>query len=178
MDREQRKAWIVFRHAAHSALRAGYVAEPAGSRIIQLLVLPALGGSVCCIEARTLRRQTSGYLLATLRWEYEQDTDRIRAWQTASPPIDRPQPTITSRTQVRQDEIVERLLNQLRSAQIPAWVDDRHAGLDGTSYELALGEGFCYVRYHWWAELPESWQPLAPTVNAILDLSEKAFGPL
>ncbi len=178
MDRVQQKDWIVFRQAAYSALRAGYVAEPAGSRIIQLLVLPALRGPVCCIETRTLRRQSSGYLLATLRWEVEQDADRIRAWQTANRLTDRPQPTITSRTQVRHDEIVERLLNQMRSAQIPAWVDDRHSGLDGTSYELALGEAFCYVRYHWWAELPESWQPLAPIVSAILDLSEKTFGAL
>jgi hypothetical protein len=69
----------------------------------------------------------------------------------------------------------EAILSRLRSVRIPLTLAQMSAGLDGTSFELAVGNFFCNARIGWWCKLPNEWQELAPIVTELEQLMESTW---
>jgi hypothetical protein len=44
-------------------------------------------------------------------------------------------------------------------------------GLDGTTFELRIADGFTGAHYKWWCGLPEGWEALGEIANALLRLA-------
>jgi hypothetical protein len=42
-------------------------------------------------------------------------------------------------------------------------------GLDGTTYELNISNGFNSIVYHWWEELPASWEDLGKFTAKLIE---------
>jgi hypothetical protein len=49
-------------------------------------------------------------------------------------------------------------------------------GLDGTSYELTIEDGFAEARYRWWMTPEEGWRPLMEISGMLLHLGSRVSG--
>ena len=70
---------------------------------------------------------------------------------------------------------VENLFNRFRAISVPLAFQNQSIGLDGTSYELALGNYMYHSRIHWWSQLPPPWRALQPVVTELLELFEHTW---
>jgi hypothetical protein len=61
----------------------------------------------------------------------------------------------------------------------PSWLEmpkpDDSIGIDGTSYEVVVGDGFRWSRHHWWEKPPEGWEPLADFIHDMKQVIESHF---
>ena len=67
---------------------------------------------------------------------------------------------------------VEDMTTRLFSTPVPLLTRNKHFGLDGTSYELGLGDTWANVRFHWWDQAPPEWKIIEETVMPLLKTLE------
>jgi len=82
------------------------------------------------------------------------------------------EPTIETETIELSSDLVDSFLDRFRSITLPAFVDLKSIGCDGTSYEFCFGRYFLSARYHWWETPPDEWKPLSEAVSEILKYLE------
>jgi hypothetical protein len=174
MESEQLEEWRTLQKSAKAILRKGYTGNHPGSRVFQLLIIPSFTSAVS-IEAYAQSEDTNDYWFVRMLWEWDKDYEKFRT------PVERLRhpfplsPTIKSEMLILKDIFPGRIIQKLRSVQIPAWVESKAIGLDGTMYELLLGEGYLEVRYSWWECPPTEWKPLAEIATSIQEFAEKIF---
>lgn len=76
-------------------------------------------------------------------------------------------PTIEETQVSIQAEQFTKLLSKAGIVTIPAHIASHRFGLDGTSYELVLGENFVEARFRWWHKAPRGWEPLSDLFGEI-----------
>lgn len=159
MERENQIEWIRFQDTALEILRK--IKHERGRRLLQLLVIPSFE----IVNSYNIFRiishnQPTSYLVKTVNWRYDLDLEKFRT------PLERLKypatlvPTLESKSSPITAETVEQILDQFRHISLPMWTDNKALGLDGTSYEIQLGDGFLLSRFHWWHEQPTEWQQL------------------
>lgn len=136
-----------------------------GSRLLQILYLPSFDPTVSyevfhLTTFDTIKHEfeKSFHLLRTI-WRMDLD---MKTWHTLL------QPTFEFKHIPINKDVVDTLYVDFQK-QIPIWfyptVEDDYLGNDGTNYELAFGGGFLSVRYNWWSDKPDGWQPLYDAVD-------------
>jgi hypothetical protein len=50
-------------------------------------------------------------------------------------------------------------------------------GLDGTTFEVVLGDWPGRAQYRWWTYVPEGWEPLEDFVREFTQLVDRSLGP-
>ena len=125
---------------AHRQLREGDLQTAPGDRVLQFLELPSLGYPSVLNVYKIEKQQ---YCVS-----------RTMKNQTIRAPLNR--------------EEFERHYLQLCSQSLPSLLPSTHFGLDGTSYELAVGNIWLGWRLNWWEELPEQWGHLKNVVTEMI----------
>jgi hypothetical protein len=166
VDREQIDEFCTVRESAHAALRLGpRIDRHRSLPLCQFLILPSfencISWDVLKLDSRDSGAQTRLYRSC---WRNDADTEAFRS------PVERLKhprpysPTLETDWVLIEKDKLESILSRFRTIRIPLTLTTSHAGLDGTSFELALGDAFCNARITWWCELPEEWKELRPVV--------------
>lgn len=72
----------------------------------------------------------------------------------------------------------EIFLTYVHQTRLPPLIRMSHAGEDGTSYKLTIGNSPSQVTYTWWVEPPSEWLRLGEISNMMIDIvrrSKKRF---
>ena len=179
--------WEAFRSLALTAVRTGFIPKTTdgehAERLFQIVELPSFdtvtGWEIFRITARDAN-ESSRYILARTRWEQKQDVGmfyhpierltmlRLKYLKRLSPAL-----TFTMHL-LRGDNAreVENASNRLLSTPVPLLLAGKRFGLDGTSYELGVGDSWAGVRFHWWEQTPPEWTILGETVMPLLKTLE------
>jgi hypothetical protein len=159
MEREHTEEWLGLQGLALETLRAS--SHKDGIRCLQLLVMPSFEPAISYEIYKALsRRQLRGYFAVITRWRRDVDAEKFRT------PIERLKyprplnPTFESKSFELTPEFVNGILDRFKAVSVPALTDMETLGLDGTIYEVGLGDSFHWSRFHWWEELPAEWQSL------------------
>lgn len=135
-----------------------------GTRALQLLELPSFDPVVSYeiineshFNLETSKLNTQYRLLKTV-WVMDKDLKRLGKEGKSNFT-----PTIEYAHAALPVETVNNLFKDFQQ-HIPIWfyltVEEDYMGCDGASYELALGNPFLGVRYHWWSDKPDEWMPI------------------
>jgi hypothetical protein len=170
MDAEQLKEWIDFERRAIQLVRKGNVPDEIGvMRLFQVLILPSFDEAVSWDVCR--EQSTSGdrrYFAVQTRWKRQVD---MKMFETPVERLRHPKalyPTLGANTFEISSDAVERFLDKLRTATIPAYVEAKSIGADGTRYELSFDDYFVGARYSWWEEPPDEWKEIGVAVLMFL----------
>jgi hypothetical protein len=119
-------------------------------------------------------RDREGHLwVARAVWQMGADMHRLRLAGADAGPFD---PTVDVARGEAHGAAFDRLLRALARASVPGVPPPGASGLDGTSYELALGDDYwTWVRYAWWSKPPEGWEPVARFLDGFVRLAEAAI---
>jgi len=172
VDREQMDEFYAVREWAFDALRRGTAIDrPRSVRVCQFLILKSFENSISWDVIKD-GAQTRLYRSC---WRMDVDS------QAMSSPVERfkrPRPyspTLETHWVLVETEKLEAILSRFCGIRIPLTLATAPLGLDGTSFELAVGDLFCNARIGWWCDLPEEWQELRPLVAELESLFESAW---
>ena len=178
MDREQMDEFYAIRESAYNALRFGTLIERHRSvPVCQLLILPSFENPVSWDVIKIVSRHEAAQTrLCRSTWQMEVDE------QAMSSPVERLRhprpykPTLETDWVLVDATRLEAILSRIRGIRIPLMLAESHVGLDGTSFELAIGgDCFCNARIGWWCDMPKEWQELAPVVAELERLFESTW---
>jgi hypothetical protein len=178
MDKEQQTEWRRLREVAVSTLRSGdYLKNHSGLLVAQILFLPSFQS---CKSWNFFRRPEKGtlppdhFVLLAL-WNREIDFQKFR---TPTERLKYPlkiQPTIEISELEIESGVIAEWLEKLSQVQIVAGVQSMPLGVDGTSYEVALGTSpWAFSRIGWWEQPPPEWQELGRVTNELMSYLEGA----
>ena len=145
-------------------------------RVVQLLILPSLLVSAeksYEIFELTSNGNASGFMGARLIWEHETDRANLKPPPEKSELAHQLEPTISSQIVSLPLEQTTTLVDELTHLHLP--VDPSPSDcfvLDGTSYEMTLGDPESWVKYHWWESPPLEWSDLGEIAERIVTLIE------
>lgn len=167
MDKEHFEEWGRLRDSTLNILRAGICKH--GIRLLHLLAIPTFGPSISYeINKSQKRHEPPSYYLTSTLWRYDIDVAKFDS------PIERlrhPQslpPTLEIQSFEVADEFVNCTIDKFKAISIPMLINTNALGLDGTSYEIGLGEGLIWSRFHWWGNPPSEWQQLGAVFHDTL----------
>ena len=105
-------------------------------------------------------RELNSALLVEAVWLLDIDAEKFRDPMTRLRYPQVIQPTISVRVSSVAEELLLSTVSELGALVLPADPGPAPLVIDGTSYEIAAGEGFAFVRYHLTDSPPERWLPL------------------
>lgn len=177
MDREQMDEFNALRESAFDALRLGTCIDRHRSvPVCQLLILPSFENPISWDVIKVASRQ-GGAQNRLYRSCWRMDLDS----QAMSSPVERLQhprpfkPTLETEWVLIDSGKLTAILARLQGIRIPIAPSSAHAGCDGTSFELAVGDFFSNARIGWWCDLPEQWHELRTVIVELERLFESAW---
>ena len=169
MEQEQYNEFSQLQEAVTAKLRSStYRTDHVIRRQIQILVLPSFDDPYVWEVFQKGRRNDINYELVHVCWR--RDFDRV-AFESPVNRLKYPhafKPTIETRIAMIASETIINFLHHFRQIAVPLAVPDAPAGLDGTSYELAVGTFWCSARIRWWVRLPSQWAQLQSPLDSLL----------
>jgi hypothetical protein len=127
------------------------------------ILLPARSADLPGVAARTIWRRSS---------DVEKLRNPVAQLKYGLAPLE---PTIEEVQAAVPLEPITNLLSKAGAARIPACIVHHRFGLDGTSYELVLGNGFVEARFKWWCDAPTGWEPISTLFGEITALVDNAI---
>jgi hypothetical protein len=106
------------------------------------------------------RLRERGFDVVARTWRYSIDSAKLET------PIERLKhprpllPTIDTQSARIEKLQVDSLIASLSQIRVPVHPLDASMGLDGTSFELQIGDHFCGSEFHWWSAYSGEWKPL------------------
>ncbi len=188
-SQSRQREWEAFRSLALTAVRVGFRPESihgqANERLLQIVRLPSFDAVTGWEVFRVTDQDAKGssrYIAAGVRWDQKRDVDmfyhpierltvlRLKYLRRLSPAL-----TFTTRSLTEEAAHgVESMIALLLSSPVPLLLSRKHLGLDGTSYELGMGDHWAGVRFHWWEQAPPEWNILQETVGSLLNTLESS----
>ncbi|MCA9095540.1 MAG: hypothetical protein KDA68_18805 [Planctomycetaceae bacterium] len=177
VDSEHLNEYFEVRTSAYNALRFGTLIERHRSvPVCQLLILPSFENPVSWDVVKVVsRKEDAQTRLHRSTWRMDVDC------RVMSSPIERLKnprpylPTLETEWLFIDAAKLENVLSKLRSIRIPLLIAGTQGGLDGTSFELAVGEFSCNARIRWWCDMPKEWQELASVVAELDSLFQETW---
>lgn len=172
MQPEHVEEWRHLQKTALTTLRAG--SREQGVRLLYLLVMPSWEPSINYEIYRTQTRHLPiSHLVAVTRWRVDTDAAKFAT------PIERLKyprpltPTFERQSFETSTEFVSVILDRFMAVSIPTLTNTHILGLDGTSYEVGLGNSLVWSCFHWWEKPPSEWQSLGTVFQDTLQELEK-----
>lgn len=160
MEQRHLEEWLQLQRDATAILREGREIRDY-RRHIQALMVPSFDDGQAYEILLPVSRGVMDALGTKTTWRKMTDADKFRS------PVVRLQygfgklvPTIETFETALARADIEALLSHLSSFTVRAYVPESIMGLDGTTYELALGKPYQGSRYSWWERPPAGWEVL------------------
>lgn len=135
-------------------------------RVSKFLILPSFGNPISWDVCSAWTGDGKVYRLYRTSWHSEVDAAARKA------PT---RPTIETGWVELNSSKLHSILALLTGTAIPIYCDNHHTGCDGVSYELTMGDSFCFTTIHWWSEMPREWLPLRDAMRKLLALFEEVW---
>ena len=168
MELEQAE-WYSLERQALEQLRAGIDRKGYIARL-QVLVLPSFEDSWCYELLASVPDQSKSALAVRKVWHRSIDLAKF-----ANPVVRlsfgsgvRQLPTMEEFDAETDAALVNGLCAKAAMLKVPVFAAKSSVGLDGTSYQLALGSSPLVARFEWWNSPPEGWEPLKTLVDEII----------
>lgn len=168
MEREQQVEWYWLEQQALEQLRTGIDRKGYIPRL-QVLVLPSFEDSWRYELLAPVPDRSRPALAVRKVWHRRTDLAKF-----ANPVVrlsygsGRQSPTIEEFDAEIDAELLHGLCAKAATIKVPAFTTKSGVGLDGTSYQLALGRSPLVARFEWWHSPPEGWEPLKTLVDEII----------
>ena len=150
-----------FNNHAKTIVRNGQAQGIRGmQRLFQVISLPAFNNVIgweVCLDS--LKPDKTCWALCT-QWHQITDLEKFRTPVETLKYLNRLSPTIEFHQFVVEKFFFESTLERFRSLSVPAFIKAERFGLDGTSYEVNLGDHWAGLRFNWWETPPEPWRQL------------------
>jgi hypothetical protein len=173
--------WYDFQTLAVEAVRRGHDPDWDRScryhRFLQVIEIPSfdtvVGWQLFGKWTETSEGMPDEFIATRTAWLQERDMEAFRT------PIDRLRvlrlkhlhrlaPALEFATVKADRDIVGGLISRLGEARMPNMITRTGVGLDGTTYEVVLGDYMAGVTFHWWEHPPEAWRELGETAMELL----------
>lgn len=155
------RTWRLLREREH-ILRSKH------SPLLQFLVMPSFTDSWCIDLVRTNGVTVAYYTV----WRMTHD---IEAFSTAIERLKHPRPYLPTLESTKLDaspESLDLILDRLSSIVVPLSRVRNSIGLDGTLFELQIGDGLTGIMLQWHNELPDEWSlELADVLSMVNDIA-------
>jgi hypothetical protein len=172
MEQEHFKEWQRLQETALTTLRNGNYSQ--GIRLLYLLVMPSWEPSTNYeIYTTPAWHLSASHVVMATRWRGDIDAAKFDT------PIERLKhphtltPTFETQSFETTTEFVDGILDKFTAISIPTLTNTDVWGLDGTSYEVGLGNGFVWSCFRWREEPPPEWQSLGILFHDTLHELEK-----
>lgn len=169
MEREQQSEWYSLEQQALEQLRAGIDRKGYIARL-QVLVLPSFEDSWCYELLASVPDRSKPALAVRKAWHRSIDLAKFAnpVVRLSFGPGVRQLPTIEEFDAEIDATLVNGLCAKAATIRVPVFTAKSSIGLDGTSYQLALGSSPLVARFEWWNSPPEGWEPLKMLVEEII----------
>lgn len=180
--------WQEFSERAMQVVRHGYelvrVKGLRDRRLVQVIILPSFQPFVAWqIFQRTPGEANASTEYVGLRTEWRHQED----WQKFYSPIEqaatlrlkhlnRLAPALGFFQMQVEADWVQAVDARLAALNVPVIVMQHDGvGLDGTRYELILGDYMAVITFHWWKNGPIEWKALSELTNNIFQTLERQY---
>jgi hypothetical protein len=169
MEQQQQQEWCELRSNTWQDLRQReHILRSNHRPLLQYLVMPSFTDSWCIDFVR------SGDTLAAYHtvWRMTQD---IEAFATAIERLKHPNPFLPTLESTQIDlpaSTIDNVLCQIAEIPIRLAPISNSISLDGTLFELQVGDGWTGIRLQWHNRLPDEWAALRPVLTE-LDAMER-----
>jgi hypothetical protein len=169
--------WRELERKALAQIDAGQLSDlPHCTRVLQFQVLPSFSNP----RSWSVYRHGSGYVATQIVWHREAeapapealDFDSITKLRFRYKGLEGIEPTLTTLQIPLETTKIEPLLERLNRVHIPLIfsINTDLVGLDGTNYELRIGNSAGVATFSWWCDQPAQWWPLREWVQVLLKL--------
>lgn len=158
MAQEYIRDWNAFSKEAHDLLRQGH-AESVKTGVCELQIQKLPSFDPCTNWQIFHNRKKDTCLLARTIWQSDLDFvkfDPVK--KIVYPPV--LTPTIEQINAPIECDLLQTLKERLLAIKIPPFHGSELFGLDGTSYQIAIGRTFHWSRFRWWKNGPKEWKDL------------------
>ena len=187
MEQDWQEEWSDFRRRATDMVRRGYPPERemgfVDGRFLQVLKLSSFHSVIGweIFQRKPLQHEAPLRYIA-MRTEWQQAVDV----QKFAGPVEqlayrrlkylhRLSPTMTFSEQEIDTGRGEEIRARLAEVVIPMFTLERSWGLDGTRYEVTVGDVRAGVTVQWWGQAPAAWHPLSDTVMPLFRALEGQY---
>jgi len=140
---------------------------------LQALLLPSTGDCIGYEIFTQVRRAGDPVLAVKTVWKRTQDQQKFESPLARMKYGARLEPTLSHTKIPVSHDYVSALLERASNLAVQVRVPVPSLGLDGTSYELAVGDYWAVARFHWWESPPNGWRSVRDlwvAIKAFMDL--------
>jgi hypothetical protein len=177
MDEIDRAIWQALEEKALAKIDAGQPSSlPRSTRVLQFQILPSFSNP----RSWSVYRHESGYIATEITWHREAESpapealmfDTVAKLRFRYKGLENIEPTLTTLEATLGTTKIESLLGRLNRVHIPLVLSTNEdwAGLDGTTYELRVGDSSGTATFRWWENQPAHWWRLREWAQALLEL--------
>ncbi len=173
MEQLQQQEWYELRSRTWHLLRQrDHILRSKHTPVFQYLVRPSLSDTWCIDIVQT--GDDLGVYYTT--WRMTRD---LEAFSTAMERLKHPRPYVPTIESTRFDFDslgAESLLSRISKVRIPLELTRNWISLDGTSFEMQIGNGTNGILLQWHNRLPDEWLELSDTVELLNELTRRGNG--
>jgi hypothetical protein len=140
---------------------------------LQALLLPSKGDCICYEIFTPVRRAEDPVLAIKTVWKKGIDAQKFESPLARMKFGSHLEPTLEHTKIPVSHDYVSALLERASRLAVQVRVAVPSLSLDGTSYELAIGDFWAAARFHWWESPPNQWKgvrDLWVAIKAFMDL--------
>ena len=170
MEQLQQQEWYELRSRTWRLLRQrDHILRSKHTPVFQYLVRPSFNDTWCIDIVKT--GDEFGVYHTTWRMTHD-----LEAFSTANERLKHPRPYVPTLESTRFDLDLldaETLLSHIHKVRLPLRLTKNWISLDGTSFEMQIGNGTNGILLQWLNQLPDEWQELSDIVESLNELTRK-----
>ena len=171
MEQLQQQEWSELRSRTWRLLRQrDHIARSKHTPLFQYLVRPSFTNTWCIDFVQT--GDDFGVYHTTWRMTHD-----LEAFSTAIERLKHPRPYVPTLESIQFDpELLdaESVLSQIAKIRLPLILTKNGVCLDGTSFEMHIGNGNNGILLHWHNRLPDEWHELSEIVVSLDELARRS----
>jgi len=140
---------------------------------LQALLLPSTGDCISYEIFTPVRRAEDSVLAIKTVWKRNLDAQKLESPLARMKYGSHLEPTLEHTKIPVSHDYVSALLDRASRLAVQVRVPVPSLSLDGTGYELAIGDFWAAARFHWWESPPSQWRAVRDlwvAVKAFMDL--------
>jgi hypothetical protein len=174
MELVDQTIWRELERKALAKIDTGQASSlPNSTRLLQFQILPSFSNP----HSWSVYRHDSGYVATRIMWHRKGSPpapealmfDAVAKLRFRYKGIESVEPTLSTIQMPLEESRVDALLERLNGLRLPL-MPKESMGLDGTTYELRLGDFYTAATLRWWSDTPTEWHALHEWARALFEL--------
>lgn len=161
MDLGQQIEWLEFTKYAVEIVRKGNIQNKHRlTRVFQIILCPTFDNVIGWEVCKKTSHEPEAFLAICTKWNLLKDIEKFASPVEKLKYLNCLAPSIENYEFELDSTFAKSILNKFKSISVRAFIESEHSGLDGTSYEVNIGNTWANLQFHWWESPPKAWQQL------------------